>query len=30
LLLGNNADEGRLFVPPGLSAADYPKTLEHY
>jgi para-nitrobenzyl esterase len=30
LLLGNNADEGRLFVPPDLSAADYPKTLEGY
>lgn len=30
LIIGNNADEGRLFVPPDLSAADYPKTLEGY
>lgn len=30
VLFGNNAQEGRLFVPPTLSAADYPDTLASY
>jgi para-nitrobenzyl esterase len=30
VLFGNNAQEGRLFVPADLSAADYPATLAGY
>jgi para-nitrobenzyl esterase len=30
VLFGNNAQEGRMFVPPSLSAADYPGTLAGY
>jgi len=30
VLFGNNGDEGRIFAPQNLSAADYPATLEFY
>lgn len=30
VLFGNNGEEGQLFVPPTLTAAEYPKTLASY
>lgn len=30
ILFGNNGDEGKIFVPPKLSAAEYPSTLAGY
>ncbi len=30
VLFGSNSEEGRLFVPPGMTATDYPSTLTGY